>query len=132
MQESAQGSPLKAEIRSFIQEMGEAYAVADLAVCRSGANTVAELAVKGLPAILVPFPYAAHGHQEANARSLERVGAVEVILDRDLDGARLAVAVRRLVTDEGRLAQMGRASKNWGRPDAGERIVDAVMTLGLR
>lgn len=83
VQESAQGFPLRAEIRNFIQEMAEAYATADLAVCRSGANTVAELAVRGLPAVLVPFPYPAHGHQEANARSLERAGAGEVILDRN-------------------------------------------------
>ncbi len=76
-------------IHSFIDQVPEAYAAADLVLARAGAGTVAELAAAGKPAILIPYPYATAHHQEHNAALLQKRGAAEVITDRDLTGPEL-------------------------------------------
>lgn len=111
-----------AEVRAFIDDMGAAYARADLVLCRAGATTVAELTVLGKPAILVPYPYAADDHQRANAEVLAAAGAAVLVLDRDLDGPRLAAIVGELANDRPRLEAMGRAARQLGRPDAAARV----------
>ncbi len=94
------GAGLKAAVLPYIDDMAGAYAAADLVVSRSGATTVAELAVCGKCAILVPFPYAADNHQEHNARALAERGAAEVIVQKDLNAKMLAVLIRKYA-DEG-------------------------------
>jgi len=111
-----------AEVREFIDDMGAAYAAADVVVCRAGATTVAELTALGKPAILVPYPFAADDHQRANASVLEGHGAAMMILDRALTGAALAQTVSELARDPGRLARMGDAARRLARPDAAARV----------
>jgi UDP-N-acetylglucosamine--N-acetylmuramyl-(pentapeptide) pyrophosphoryl-undecaprenol N-acetylglucosamine transferase len=118
-----------AAVAPFLSPVSEAYRAADLVVCRSGATTVAELTARGLPAILIPFPFATHGHQEKNARALAEAGAAELILERDLTGQRMAQAITTLLTDPGRLAQMAARSRRLGRPDAAEKIVADCLQL---
>ncbi len=101
------------------------YQAADIVVARAGANTVAELAVVGLPAVLVPLPGAPGDHQRANAAVLERVGAAVVVSDPECTGPRLATEVGTLASDRGRLLAMGEAARAVGRPDA----VSAVAAL---
>ncbi len=120
---------LEVEVLPFIERMDEAYARADLVVCRAGAATIAELTVFGKPAILVPYPYAADDHQRLNAEALAMRGAAEMILDRDLDGGKLAARVRAYHQDRGRLAAIGRAARKLGRPDAAGRIVDECYAM---
>ena len=100
-------------------------AAADLCVCRAGGNTVAELAVVGMPSVLVPLPNAPGDHQTANARVFERAGAAVVVPDAELDGDRLVGEVERLMADPGRLAAMGAAANGLARPGA----ADAVAAL---
>src|SRR5207247_1600687 len=88
------GGSLRYVAVPYIEEMGDAYACADLVVCRAGAGTLAEVTANGLPAIAVPYPYAAEGHQDANARLLESAGAAMVVPDRELSGLRLARGYR--------------------------------------
>ncbi|MFN8544757.1 MAG: undecaprenyldiphospho-muramoylpentapeptide beta-N-acetylglucosaminyltransferase [Candidatus Binatia bacterium] len=114
-----------ARVDAFIDDMATAYAAADLAVSRAGAMSCAELTAVGLPAILVPYPFAADDHQRANAEALRRAGAAEVILDRELTGERLAGAVRGLLGDPAALARAARAALALGRPDAAARVADA-------
>ncbi|HEX9445326.1 MAG TPA: undecaprenyldiphospho-muramoylpentapeptide beta-N-acetylglucosaminyltransferase [Candidatus Binatia bacterium] len=121
--------PLEAEVMPFIEKMDEAYARADLVLCRAGAATIAELTVFGKPAILVPYPYAAYDHQRLNAEALRDRGAAEMILDRELDGGRLAALVGALYRDRARLAAMAGAARRLGRPEAAEKIVDACYAL---
>jgi UDP-N-acetylglucosamine--N-acetylmuramyl-(pentapeptide) pyrophosphoryl-undecaprenol N-acetylglucosamine transferase len=83
--------------------MAGAYAAADLVVSRSGATTVAELAVCGKPAVLVPFPFAADNHQEYNARTLASRGMAEVIVQKDLRSDVLAAVIRKYA-ERGRIA----------------------------
>jgi UDP-N-acetylglucosamine--N-acetylmuramyl-(pentapeptide) pyrophosphoryl-undecaprenol N-acetylglucosamine transferase len=106
-----------------------AEAVADLAVTRAGATTVAELTARGLPAILVPWAGAADNHQEANARALERLGAAEVLLDEELSGSRLAEAIDALVARPDRLQSMAQASRTAGVPDSATRVVRELALL---
>lgn len=109
---------IEAEVVPFIDTMHEVYAAADLVVCRSGANTVAELAVLGKPAILVPYPYAVDDHQRANAEVLVQAGAARLILDAELTAERVSQEIHLLINDRPRLAAMARAAAAQGRPDA--------------
>jgi undecaprenyldiphospho-muramoylpentapeptide beta-N-acetylglucosaminyltransferase len=101
------------------------YQAADIVVSRAGANTVAELAVVGVPAILVPLPGAPGNHQGANAAVLARAGAAVVLPDPECDAPRLAQEIDALASDPARLDAMRHAARSLGRPDA----VAAVAAL---
>ncbi len=124
--------PFAAEVVPFIEKMDEAYARADLVLCRAGATTVAELTAFGKAAILVPYPYAIYDHQRWNAKALADSGAAEMILDQELSGMKLASRIRAYATDRERIQRMGRLARAMGRPEAAERIVDEwyVMARG--
>ena len=111
----------------FLDDMSDAYAAADLVLCRAGATTLAELGVLGLPAVLVPYPHATADHQRANARAAAAADAAVVLDEDDLDPASLLGAVRDLVTDPDRMATMALAARTWARPDAAEGV--AVVAL---
>lgn len=117
------------DVRAFITDMGAVYAAADVIVCRAGATTIAELAAQGLPAIFVPYPYAADDHQRANAEALVHAGAARMVLDHQATGKRLAEEVRELIADPAVLSEMRRRMRQFARPDAAERVLDVVETL---
>ena len=102
----------------YQDRMDLVYAAADVVVCRAGAMTVAELAVAGVPSILVPLPGAPGDHQTANARVLERAGAAILLPDARCDAATLATALDGLLAEPGLLEAMGEAAASLGRPDA--------------
>jgi len=129
IKEAYMSLPFAAEVTPFIDRMDEAYARADLVLCRAGATTVAELTVFGKAAILVPFPYAIYDHQRANAQALQERGAAEMILDQELTGARLAERIRGYFSDRARLERMAAAAHALGRPDAAALIVDQCYAL---
>ncbi len=111
----------------FLERMELAYAVADLAVTRSGATSIAEMTVCGIPMLLVPYPFATENHQEANARELERSGAADVELDTRLTPDGLARRIVDLVDGRERRAAMGAASREWGRPEADAALARLVV-----
>jgi len=113
----------------YLYNMPDAYAVADLVVSRAGAISLAEMTARGLPMILVPFPYATAGHQNFNALALAKRGAAMVVADRDLTGERLQAEVLQLLRDEGALARMRRASKAAGRPGAARTIAGELVRM---
>ena len=121
--------PFDAEVTPFIDAMDEAYAKADLVLCRAGATTVAELTAFGKAAILVPYPYAIYDHQRGNAQALQEQGAAEMILDQDLSGKVLAEKLRAHISDCARITRMAAAARALGRPDAAARIVDECYAL---
>jgi len=110
----------------YEEDMATLYAAADVAVQRAGASTVAELALAGLPAVLVPLPGAPGGHQAANAEPLARTGGAVVVPDQELDGGRLAAELEPLLGDDGRLAAMGSAGRGLASPDAALRLAELV------
>jgi len=117
------------EVRPFIDDMAAAYAAADLVVGRAGALTLAELAVIGRPAILIPLPTAADDHQTRNAAELERAGAAVVLAQVGATPATLAELITALLTDEPRRRAMAAAMAGLARPDAARRIVDALCEI---
>lgn len=115
---------LPATVVAFEHDMPARYRWADLAICRAGALTVAELALAGLPSLLVPYPFAADDHQAANARALEEAGAAIRIDARPLEIDVLARAVAELVAAPERLVSMRAAASSLARPGAAECILD--------
>ena len=116
-------------VHPFIDDMAGACAAADLIVARAGASTAAELAMMGKPSLLIPYPYAAEGHQERNARALEEAGAAEVLLDAECTGERLLGSIRGLLADPDRLASMGAAAQALAKPGAADQIAEALLAL---
>ncbi len=117
------------EMVAYKYDMEKALAAANLAVCRAGASTVSELELLGLPAILVPYPYAAENHQEKNARALVAKGAAEMVIDEFLDGDSLYKIVDRLSKDRTKLREMGHNMLMEARPNALSEIVDEILTI---
>uniref|UniRef100_A0A832I220 UDP-N-acetylglucosamine--N-acetylmuramyl-(pentapeptide) pyrophosphoryl-undecaprenol N-acetylglucosamine transferase n=1 Tax=Eiseniibacteriota bacterium TaxID=2212470 RepID=A0A832I220_UNCEI len=120
---------LPARVVPFLQRIHMAYAAADLVVCRSGAMTLAEIAVCGTPAILVPYPHAAHNHQVVNASNLVDRGAAAMILDRDLTGERLAKEIAHWLADRPGLSRLSANARLFARPDAAQRIARSLERL---
>ena len=113
----------------YLYNMPEAMAMADVAVFRAGATGLAELAARGVPAILIPYPYAAENHQEKNARAVEAAGAAEVILNSDLSSAVLERSLRGLLADDTRRTAMAAAMKRLGKPEAAEEIAALALRI---
>lgn len=113
----------------FLDPIGDAYACADLVICRAGASTLAEVTAWGLPAIVVPYPFAAKGHQDENAAVLVRAGAAVMIADADLADTSLTHTVQALVDDAPRRSTMAHASRALGHPDAAEVVARLVISI---
>jgi UDP-N-acetylglucosamine--N-acetylmuramyl-(pentapeptide) pyrophosphoryl-undecaprenol N-acetylglucosamine transferase len=116
-------------IMPYLNRMEYAYAVADLVVYRAGATGIAEITAKGIPAILIPYPYAAENHQEYNARDLVKHGAAEMILDRELNGELLIKKIEELLSNQSRLKEMAQKSRNLGKPEATTNIVKLIEEI---
>lgn len=122
---------LDAEVVAFVEDMAAAYAWADLAICRAGAMTISELAVTGLPAILVPYPYAIDDHQTQNAAVLADVGAAVMIPQSELTAEVLVAELKAIIDSPQRLEKMSQEAYKTARPAAAE-IVAAVCLENAR
>jgi len=116
-------------VKPYLYNMPLALAVADVVVFRAGAVGLAEITARGIPSILIPYPYAAENHQEFNARVLEKAGAAVIIRDFELTGPLLYATIKELLENRDRLARMSVASKKLGRPQAAHDIVQAALQL---
>lgn len=130
--ESYAGAGVRATVSAFIDDMAEAYAWADLVICRSGALTVSELASAGLGSVLVPFPAAVDDHQTYNARFLVREGAAVLMPDRELTAERLAGELARLCVDRTGLVRMAERARALARTDAAVQLAGACLALSRR
>lgn len=113
---------VEAEVMPFIEDMAEAYAWADLVICRSGALTIAELAAAGVAAVLVPYPYAVDDHQTANGNYLADNGAALLMQQRDLNVERLAEVLQDLCIERSKLLQMSIAARQLAKPYATAQV----------
>jgi UDP-N-acetylglucosamine--N-acetylmuramyl-(pentapeptide) pyrophosphoryl-undecaprenol N-acetylglucosamine transferase len=123
---------IDAEVMPFIDDMAAAYEWADLAVCRAGAMTVAELQAAGLGAILVPLAVATDDHQTKNAEVMVNAGAAQLIPERELTPERLGAAVGELMADRARLLKMAEAARGSRVIDAAARLADLCIAAGAR
>src|SRR3989304_839413 len=97
---------INVELHDFIDDMALAYAGGDLVICGAGATSIAEITALGIPAILIPYPFSADGHQEINAASLVKKGAAIMIRQDELTGNVLGGVIRRLFTNPVELRNM--------------------------
>lgn len=118
---------VEAELRDYIEDMAAAYRDCDFAICRAGAMTVAELACAGVPAVLVPYPFAADDHQTGNATFLADAGAAWLLQQKELTAEKLAVLIAGL--DRTTLAAMSDKALSLAKPDATERVADVCEAL---
>jgi UDP-N-acetylglucosamine--N-acetylmuramyl-(pentapeptide) pyrophosphoryl-undecaprenol N-acetylglucosamine transferase len=118
---------VEAEVVAFIDDMAEAYARADLVVCRAGAITVAELAAAGVASVLVPLPHAVDDHQTANARFLAERDAAILIPQRELTARRLVDVITGLTRQS--LCQMAARARELGRPRATAEVADQCVAM---
>ncbi|MEX0706906.1 MAG: undecaprenyldiphospho-muramoylpentapeptide beta-N-acetylglucosaminyltransferase [Woeseia sp.] len=124
---------IEAELHEFIDNMADAYAWADLVICRAGALTVAELAAAGLPAIFIPYPAAVDDHQSANARPMVDAGAAAMIQESELDPSALAELLTSWLGDRDALRARAGKARELARPDALDRIAGYCLELaGVR
>ncbi|HEY8448798.1 MAG TPA: undecaprenyldiphospho-muramoylpentapeptide beta-N-acetylglucosaminyltransferase [Thermomicrobiales bacterium] len=110
-------------------ELADVYAAASLVLGRAGAGTVAELALLGKPAVLIPLPGSGGGEQQANAAALASAGGAIVISQEDASPERLLREITALVTDQERLATMSAGARTLARPDATRRLADLLLEL---
>lgn len=106
------------KVNAFIDDMAEAYAWADLVVCRAGALTVSEIAAVGVGALFIPFPYAIDDHQTANAKFLQEIGAAEIKQQSELNAGNLAELLKGYIQDSQRLIAMAEAARQFAKPKA--------------
>lgn len=120
---------IDAEVESFIRDMAGVYGRADLAVSRAGATTCAELAAMGLPALLIPYPFAADNHQATNGEYYQKGNGCKVLRESGLTGEILAETISKHLRNREELHTMAANMKTMAKPDATERIVDECMRL---
>lgn len=116
-------------LKPYLHDMPSGLAVADFVVSRAGASFLAELTAKGIPALLVPYPYATDDHQTCNALALARQGAALVLQDQELTGERLCEIIKGLLQDEVRLAEMRRRARECGKPQANKEMVQVISQV---
>jgi UDP-N-acetylglucosamine--N-acetylmuramyl-(pentapeptide) pyrophosphoryl-undecaprenol N-acetylglucosamine transferase len=127
---AASGGDRVATAVAYLDRMDLAYAAADIAVCRAGSGTVAELAHVGLPAILVPYPSAAHDHQTFNAQALVRTGGALMLRDDEVTAQRLEQLLDPVLADPAALAKMAAAVHQPVHTNAAAELADWVLQLG--
>ncbi len=118
-----------ANIKSFIYDMADALVNADLIICRSGASSIAEICISGKASILIPYPYAAHNHQEINALHMVKNGASIMIKNEELTGSLIASHIMTLYSNRKLLENMGNCARKLAMPDAGRRIIEECLRL---
>ena len=118
-----------ADVVAFIEDMAGSYGAADLAVCRAGALTLAELSAAGLGAVLVPYPHAVDDHQTRNAQVLAASGAAIVMQESELDIEILAQRLESLLANRRGLLAMAEAARTLAKPDAAKVIARACLEV---
>ena len=120
---------IKAECNDFFHDMASIYQQADLAISRAGATTLAELSVSGIPALLIPYPFAADNHQEINANHYVQGGGAFLYREDKLSGKLLAEQAASLLNNPLKLRSMADTMKSLGKPDATRGIVEQCFRL---
>ena len=128
--ETYRSAGVAAEMRAYFTDLPEQIAKAHVIVARAGASTVAELAVAGRPAILVPLPIATDDHQTDNARAMAAAGGAIIIPQPQFTAERVAAALTALLGEPKALAAAAAGARSAGHPDAAARLADLVIATG--
>ena len=114
-------------LMAYQDHMAETLAAADAIVSRAGATSLAEISARRIPALLIPFPYAAEDHQTTNAKEYVDAGAAFLLLDADIDGDVFLERVSALVDDADLRARMAQAAAGFKTADAASKLADIVL-----
>lgn len=117
------------KVVAFIDDMSAAYAWADVVLCRSGAMTVAELAVVGIGSVLIPLPYAVDDHQTRNGMYLVDANAAVMVAEDKLTAESLADLLKQFIRERQRLVAMAEAARRLGNPHAAQRVAEQICGL---
>jgi len=136
VQAGYESAGISARVSAFFDDIAACYAAADLAVCRAGATSVAEVAAAGLPAIFIPYPYAADNHQYFNAKALAERGACELIDQAAADGKTLADRINTYAAHQSVRRAMQAKIAAFAKPQAAAEVVEdiyrALNSRGLK
>jgi UDP-N-acetylglucosamine--N-acetylmuramyl-(pentapeptide) pyrophosphoryl-undecaprenol N-acetylglucosamine transferase len=121
---------LPQHVAAFCHRMDLAYRAADLAIARSGASSMSELAYFGVPSLLVPYPFAAEDHQTRNAEIFDQAGAAKLLVEKDLNADILADTVRSILMNNKNAEAMKRAANKVAARNAAEKIADLIVKEG--
>lgn len=122
---------LPAYVAAFHERMEEAYSAADLIVSRAGASSLNEISFFGLASVLIPYPFAADNHQEANARIFVRRGAAEMVLESEAPPENFRLLVENLLADDVRRGKMAAAAAEVQPRDAAVRVAEVIEESGV-
>jgi len=122
---------ISARVDAFIEDMQDAYAWADLVICRAGAITVAELSVAGVGAIFIPYPYAVDDHQTANAGALVNAGAAIMIAEKQLTEEKLAAVLQDVLSNRNKLKAFANAITAFAKPQAARDVAKVCIQACL-
>ncbi len=120
---------VSARVEAYLENMNQAYYWADIVLCRAGAMTVSELAIAGLPSILVPYPFAIDDHQTANARYLAGIGAAYLLPQSKLTSNKVIELLKSLLDDNLKLIKMGQLAKKVAHPNATQDVITQCLRL---
>ncbi len=118
---------VSADIRAFLDDMAQQYAIADVVICRAGALTIAELAAAGVASVLIPFPFAVDAHQTHNARFLSEQGAAVLLPQEELSAEKLAQLLRDM--SRKKLSVMAQAARKLAKPEATRAVAQVCVAL---
>lgn len=127
--EILQKEGILAVVSPFFNDMEKQYRVATLVIARAGAGTLTELAAWGLPALLVPYPFAADDHQLKNALTFEEAGAAKIMIQKELTGEKLALEIGNLIKNPEKLKKMAEKALSLHKPNAAKDVVDGLMNV---
>lgn len=126
-------SKIESFVCSFLDDMGAAFSMADIIICRAGATTMAEITAIGIPTIAIPYPYAADNHQYWNAMELINNGAGYLLQQIDLTPEKILELILDLFNNKEKYERMKRFNKGLGIPNAATNVVDNLCRItGLR
>ncbi len=117
------------DVVPYIEDMAEAYAWADIVICRSGAMTIAELAIVGVASILIPYPYAVDDHQSANARFLSDNASAILIPEPELTTDKLSAVISKLCSSRKTLIEMAESARKLGQSQATQNVAELCMEV---
>ena len=124
--EAYDGTEINSFVSEFYNDIGAAYRLSDLVISRSGANTIAEITAVGIPAILIPYPYATDNHQYWNAYELSSAGGAMIIKQEELEPERVTKMVSDLLMNNENLDNMRKINRSLSKPFAATRVVDKI------
>lgn len=130
--ESYKKAGITAEVAPYVYNIIDMYGKADIVICRAGATTIAEITASGRPAILIPYPHAAHDHQRTNAEYMQSRGSAEVIPEKDLSGKILADKIKYFMYNRDRLKEMAEKCSGLYRQNSAHDIVKLCKFLVLK